>query len=74
MYILYSGVPHGVDLFYVFGVPLVGHERYKYDEVDQEASRKAMTIFSDFTKGKYVHVHVIKLHKHFGPPFSSFKQ
>ena len=57
MYISYSGVPHGVDLFYVFGVPLVGHERYKYDEVDQEASRKAMTIWSDFTKGKYVHVY-----------------
>ncbi|XP_022313731.2 neuroligin-4, X-linked-like isoform X2 [Crassostrea virginica] len=49
----WQGVPHGVDLFYVFGVPLVGHERYKYDEVDQEASRKAMTIFSDFTKGKF---------------------
>ncbi|XP_061175048.1 acetylcholinesterase-like [Saccostrea echinata] len=48
----WQGVPHGVDLLYVFGVPLVGHHRYKYDELDKEASRRVMTIWSDFVKGK----------------------
>lgn len=52
MYFFYPGVPHGIDLYYVFGAPLVGHKKFTYDELDKEASRRVMTIWSDFVKGK----------------------
>lgn len=48
----WQSVPHGIDLYYVFGAPLVGHKNFKYDELDKKASKKVMTIWSDFVKGK----------------------
>lgn len=48
----WQSVPHGIDLYYVFGAPLVGHKRFTYDDLDKEASREVMTIWSDFVKGK----------------------
>lgn len=48
----WQSVPHGIDLYYVFGAPLVGHKKFTYDDLDKEASKKVMTIWSDFVKGK----------------------
>lgn len=36
----------------MFGAPLVGHKWFTYDDLDKEASREVMTIWSDFVKGK----------------------
>ncbi|XP_069127540.1 pyrethroid hydrolase Ces2e-like [Argopecten irradians] len=46
----WKGVPHGRDLFYIFGAPLVGHPLYTYSETDKEASRTVMTLWSNFVK------------------------
>jgi len=48
--ILNSGVPHGRDLFYQFGAPLVGHKLYKYSENDKTASRIMMNLWGNFVK------------------------
>lgn len=50
------GVPHGRDLFYQFGAPLVGHKLYKYSEHDKTASRIMMNLWGNFVKhGKLKH-------------------
>ncbi|XP_071144925.1 fatty acyl-CoA hydrolase precursor, medium chain-like isoform X2 [Mytilus edulis] len=44
------GVPHGRDLFYLFGVPFVGHKHYNYSETDKVASRLMMTLWGNFVR------------------------
>ncbi|KAJ8305513.1 hypothetical protein KUTeg_016058 [Tegillarca granosa] len=48
------GVPHGRDLFYLFGCPLVGHEIYSYSDTDIIASKYMMTMWSNFVKFGYL--------------------
>ncbi|XP_052098492.1 acetylcholinesterase-like [Mytilus californianus] len=44
------GVPHGRDLFYLFGAPLVGHKHYNYSETDKVASRVMMKMWGNFVR------------------------
>ncbi|XP_014788258.1 acetylcholinesterase [Octopus bimaculoides] len=44
------GVPHGEDIFYLFGAPLVGHPLKNYTTLDKEISKKYMTLFGNFIK------------------------
>ncbi|XP_064606295.1 neuroligin-2-like [Liolophura sinensis] len=44
------GVPHGDDLFYVFGAPLVGHKLYNYTDEDKRVSEMIMTIWGNYVK------------------------
>jgi carboxylesterase type B len=46
----FIGVPHGWDLFYVFGAPLVGHPKHNYTARDIEVAKTTMTIFSNYVK------------------------
>lgn len=46
----WAGVPHGEDVFYLFGSPLVGHPLRNYTDVDKEVSKKFMTFFGNFVK------------------------
>ncbi|KAL5022247.1 hypothetical protein ScPMuIL_001402 [Solemya velum] len=44
------GVPHGRDLFYLFGYPLVGHPFYLYTEKDIRMSELVMDTWINFIK------------------------
>lgn len=44
------GVPHGEDIFYLFGAPLVGHALRNYTDLDKEVSKTLMTFFGNFVK------------------------
>ncbi|CAH1773538.1 unnamed protein product [Owenia fusiformis] len=44
------GVPHGVDLFYLFGIPLEGHPTRNYTDQDKQMSHHTMTFFGNFIK------------------------
>ncbi|GAB1600090.1 acetylcholinesterase-like [Argonauta hians] len=46
----WRGIPHGEDIFYLFGVPIVGHPLRNYTELDKEVSRKYMSLFESFIK------------------------
>lgn len=46
----WQGVPHGWDLFYVFGAPLVGHPKHNYTSRDIEVAKTTMTLFSNYVK------------------------
>lgn len=50
----FVGVPHGWDLFYVFGAPLVGHPKHNYTSRDIEVAKTTMTLFSNYVKYGYV--------------------
>lgn len=43
-----AGVPHGADLFYIFGIPYTGID--PYNEQDKEASRLMMAMWSNYVK------------------------
>lgn len=49
-----EGVPHGWDLFYIFGVPMVGHHIHNYTERDRDVSMATMTLFSNYVKHGYL--------------------
>lgn len=49
-----EGVPHGWDLFYIFGVPMVGHHIHNYTERDRDVSKATMTLFSSYVKHGYL--------------------
>ncbi|XP_041359475.1 acetylcholinesterase-like isoform X2 [Gigantopelta aegis] len=53
------GVPHGRDLFYLFGCPFTGHPLYNYTDDDRRVSRIVIDMWSNFIK-------------HGTPSFSSF--
>ncbi|XP_071155756.1 neuroligin-4, X-linked-like [Mytilus edulis] len=44
------GVQHGWDIFYVFGVPTVGHPKFSYTPRDAEVSKRTMQLISNFVK------------------------
>ncbi|VDI83200.1 neuroligin [Mytilus galloprovincialis] len=44
------GVQHGWDIFYVFGVPTVGHPKFSYTARDAEVSKMTMQLISNFVK------------------------
>ncbi|VDI79849.1 acetylcholinesterase [Mytilus galloprovincialis] len=44
------GVQHGWDLFYVFGIPKVGHPKFNYTPRDAKVSEKTMNIIGEFVK------------------------
>ncbi|CAC5378154.1 NLGN [Mytilus coruscus] len=44
------GVQHGWDIFYVFGVPTVGHSKFSYTARDAEVSKVTMQLISNFVK------------------------
>ncbi|XP_052093646.1 acetylcholinesterase-like [Mytilus californianus] len=44
------GVQHGWDIFYVFGVPTVGHPKFSYTARDTEVSKVTMQLISNFVK------------------------
>ncbi|CAH1773539.1 unnamed protein product [Owenia fusiformis] len=46
----WEGVPHGVDLFYLFGIPLEGHPTRNYTDQDKQMSHHTMTFFGNFIK------------------------
>ena len=52
--VFFTGVPHGDDLFYIFGIPLVGHGINKYHEMDKNVSEITMSMWSNFVKYGYV--------------------
>ncbi|XP_046542782.1 acetylcholinesterase-like [Haliotis rubra] len=45
-----QAVPHGRDLFYLFGCPFSGHPLYNYTEEDRQVSRVFMNMWSNFVK------------------------
>ncbi|XP_071119428.1 acetylcholinesterase-like [Haliotis cracherodii] len=44
------GVPHGRDLFYLFGCPFSGHPLYNYTEEDRQISKVFMNMWINFVK------------------------
>ncbi|VDI49368.1 neuroligin [Mytilus galloprovincialis] len=44
------GIQHGWDVFYVFGVPTVGHPKFSYTARDAEVSKRTMQLMSSFVK------------------------
>lgn len=50
IYVLFAGVPHGEDIFYIFGYPIIGHFRSQYDQRDKEMSQMVMTMWGNFVK------------------------
>ncbi|XP_041360342.1 cholinesterase-like [Gigantopelta aegis] len=44
------GVPHGRDLFYLFGCPFTGHPLYNYTDDDRRVSRIVIDMWSNFIK------------------------
>ena len=53
MMILLLGVQHGWDIFYVFGVPTVGHPKFSYTARDAEVSKVTMQLIRHFVKEGY---------------------
>lgn len=47
-----EGVPHGADLFYIFGIPYTGVPPYKKQDI--EASSLMMTMWSNYVKTGWV--------------------
>jgi hypothetical protein len=47
-----AGVNHGEDIFYMFGVPLVGSNLTTYTHADIEVSKVEMTLYSNFVKSE----------------------
>ncbi|VDI79855.1 neuroligin [Mytilus galloprovincialis] len=52
----WQGIPHGWDLFYVFGAPLVGHSHHVYTPRDVQVSKTTMKLFSNYVKYGYLSV------------------
>ncbi|KAL8625656.1 hypothetical protein ACOMHN_043931 [Nucella lapillus] len=46
----WMGVPHGRDLFYLFGCPLSSHPLHKYTAMDKNISRALIDLWSNFVK------------------------
>ncbi|XP_070194436.1 pyrethroid hydrolase Ces2e-like [Littorina saxatilis] len=46
----WMGVPHGRDLFYLFGCPLSSHPLHKYTQLDKNVSRAFIDFWSNFVK------------------------
>ncbi|XP_061175674.1 neuroligin-4, Y-linked-like isoform X2 [Saccostrea echinata] len=46
----WKGVDHGEDIFYLFGIPLIGSILRNFTEEDIEASKLEMTLYSNFVK------------------------
>lgn len=46
----FTGVNHGNDIFYLFGVPLLGRPDVNFTSSDVEASKAEMTLYSNFVK------------------------
>nr|XP_011442801.2 neuroligin-4, X-linked [Crassostrea gigas] len=46
----WQGVNHGQDIFYLFGVPLLGKPDVNFTSSDVEASKAEMTLYSNFVK------------------------
>ncbi|CAG2204352.1 NLGN [Mytilus edulis] len=46
----FAGIQHGWDVFYVFGVPTVGHPKFSYTARDAEVSKRTMQLMSNFVK------------------------
>ncbi|XP_046326682.2 acetylcholinesterase-like [Haliotis rufescens] len=46
----WMGVPHGRDLFYLFGCPFSGHPLYNYTEEDRQVSKVFMNMWTNFVK------------------------
>lgn len=46
----FTGVNHGHDIFYLFGVPLLGRPDVNFTSSDVEASKAEMTLYSNFVK------------------------
>ncbi|XP_041360352.1 cholinesterase-like [Gigantopelta aegis] len=44
------GVPHGRDLFYLFGCPFTGHPLYNYTDDDRRVSSIVIDMWSNFIK------------------------
>ncbi|XP_067679633.1 pyrethroid hydrolase Ces2a-like [Haliotis asinina] len=45
-----QAVPHGRDLFYLFGCPFSGHPLYNYTEEDRQVSKVFMNMWTSFVK------------------------
>lgn len=43
-------VPHGQDLFYVFGIPLIGHSKFNFTSADISLSKHMINIWAKFVK------------------------
>ncbi|VDI27354.1 Hypothetical predicted protein [Mytilus galloprovincialis] len=46
----WTGVQHGWDLFYVFGVPTIGHPNFSYTRRDARVSRDTMKLISEYVR------------------------
>ncbi|GAB1600091.1 acetylcholinesterase-like, partial [Argonauta hians] len=49
-------VPHGEDLYYLFGAPMTGHPLRSFTKLDEEVSKKYMSLFGSFIKTGEVEV------------------
>ncbi|KAK6990472.1 acetylcholinesterase [Biomphalaria glabrata] len=45
---LFAGVPHGQDIFFLFGCPVDGHPRHNYTELDKKVSLGFIEMWSKF--------------------------
>ncbi|XP_050389036.1 cholinesterase isoform X2 [Patella vulgata] len=46
----HHGVPHGLDLFYLFGTPFTGHKYHTYNEEDKAVSQAFIDMWASFIK------------------------
>ena len=57
IFFLIVGVNHGHDIFYLFGIPLLGNPLIQFTKTDEEVSRVEMTLYSNFVKFGWVASH-----------------
>ncbi|KAK3583096.1 hypothetical protein CHS0354_036832 [Potamilus streckersoni] len=44
------GIEHGRDIFYLFGLPFVGHQRFNFTDEDRKMSGYMMELYGNFVK------------------------
>ncbi|XP_052098497.1 cholinesterase 1-like isoform X2 [Mytilus californianus] len=57
----WTGVQHGWDLFYTFGVPTIGHSNIAYTPRDASVSKDTMKLISEYVRKGYTSTERLKL-------------
>ncbi|KAK6194671.1 hypothetical protein SNE40_000263 [Patella caerulea] len=66
------GVPHGLDLFYLFGTPFTGHKYHKYNEEDKVVSQAFIDMWASFIKTGRPKLNNEKIYPKYIPPEKSY--